>query len=148
MDGCATLAIPVVVTEQYPKGLGPTIAELAERTTGPAIEKDTFSCARESTARSAIEDLGRNQVVVTGIEAHVCVMQTAADLLAAGYEVHVPHDGVNSRRTADRDWALHRMAAAGAIITSTESVLFELLERCGTDDFKRVAALIKEIPLE
>jgi nicotinamidase-related amidase len=75
-------------------------------------------------------------------------MQTVADLLAAGYEVHVPHDAVNSRRTADRDWALHRMAAAGAAITSTESTLFELLERCGTDDFKKVAALIKEIPLD
>jgi len=147
MDGCAALDVPVIVTEQYPKGLGPTVPNLAERLINPAIEKETFSCARAPAASAAVKKLDRGQVIVTGIEAHVCVMQTVADLLAAGYEVHVPHDGVNSRRRADRDWALRRMEATGAVITSTESVLFELLERSGTDDFKIVAALIKNIPV-
>jgi nicotinamidase-related amidase len=110
--------------------------------------KDTFSCAREPAARDAIASTGRRQIVVTGIETHVCVLQTALDLLDAGYEVHVPHDAVNSRRPADREWALHRMATAGAVITSTESALFELLERCGTDDFRTVAGLIKRLPVE
>jgi isochorismate hydrolase len=89
----------------------------------------------------------RQQIIVTGIETHVCVLQTAIDLLNAGYEVHVPHDAVNSRRPADKEWALHRMAQAGATITSTESTLFELLERCDTADFKTVAKLIKKIPV-
>jgi nicotinamidase-related amidase len=85
--------------------------------------------------------------VVTGIEAHVCVLQTALDLLGDGHEVFVPHDAVNSRRLADKEWALHRMAMAGAVITSTESALFELVERCDTADFKTVAKLIKRIPV-
>jgi len=84
---------------------------------------------------------------VTGIETHVCVLQTALDLTNLGYEVHVPHDAVNSRRPADKEWALHRMAAAGATITATESALFELLERCDTTDFKTVAKLIKKLPV-
>ncbi len=85
--------------------------------------------------------------MVTGIETHVCVLQTVLDLLAAGYQVHVPHDAVNSRRPTDKEWALRRMETAGAVITSTESALFELLERCDTDDFKIVAKLIKRIPV-
>ena len=85
--------------------------------------------------------------MVTGIETHVCVLQTVLDLLAAGYQVHVPHDAVNSRRPADKEWALRRMETAGAVITSTESALFELLERCDTTDFKTVAKLIKRIPV-
>ena len=109
--------------------------------------KLTFSCARDAGLKKALEDNGRKQIIVTGIEAHVCVLQTALDLLNAGYEVFVPHDAVNSRRKADRKWALRRMASAGAVITTTESALFELLERCDTTDFKTVAKLIKRIPV-
>ena len=102
---------------------------------------------KEAALRQAITDSRREQIIVTGIETHVCVLQTALDLLDAGFEVYVPHDAVNSRLPSDKDWALHRMAAAGAVITSTESALFELLERCDTTDFKTVAKLIKRIPL-
>jgi nicotinamidase-related amidase len=147
LEGCSALGIPVVVTEQYPKGLGNTVAELADRLADAPIVKDTFSCMREAPAREAIKGTERRQIIVTGVETHVCVLQTAIDLLADGLEVHVPHDAVNSRRVADRDWALDRMIAAGAIVTSTESALFELLEVSGTDDFRTVSKLIRNIPV-
>jgi len=147
VDACKALEVPVVATEQYPKGLGSTVQGLAECLLDTPISKDSFSCAREPAARSALEAAGCSQVILTGIETHVCVLQTAIDLARAGYEVHVPHDAVNSRRAADREWALRRMEAAGVVITSTESALFELLERCDTDEFKVVARMIKKIPV-
>jgi nicotinamidase-related amidase len=146
IEACAALGVPVLATEQYPKGLGPTLAELASLLPAPPLVKDSFSCVREPAVRAALEATGRRQAVVTGIEAHVCVVQTALDLVAAGLQVHVPHDAVSSRRPADKAWALDRMAAAGVIVTTTESALFELLERCGTDEFKLVAALVKRLP--
>jgi nicotinamidase-related amidase len=148
VDAARVLGVPVVATEQYPKGLGPTVDDLARRLPDAAIVKMTFSCAREPEAGQAVKTTGRRQVLVTGIEAHVCVLQTVIDLLDDGFEVHVPHDAVNSRRPSDTRWALHRMAAAGAVVTSTESALFELLERCGTDEFKVVSKLVKQLPVE
>lgn len=148
VDACNALGIPVIATEQYPKGIGPTVDDLAARLPEAAIVKMTFSCAREPEARRAVQATGRRQILVGGIEAHVCVVQTVLDLLGQGFEVHVPHDAVNSRRRSDKRWALHRMAAAGAVVTSTESALFELLERCGTDEFRAVSKLVKELPVE
>ena len=148
VDACTVLSVPVVATEQYPKGLGATVDDLAARLPDAAIVKMTFSCAREPAARQAIQATGRRQVIVTGIEAHVCVLQTVLDLIGEGLDVHVPHDAVNSRRPSDKRWALHRMAAAGAVVTSTESALFELLERCGTEEFKAISKLVKELPVE
>lgn len=148
VDAFGTLELPVVATEQYPKGLGDTVASLRERYEGDPIEKDTFSCVREPRFVQAIEAVGREQLVVCGIEAHVCVVQTVLDLLAAGHQVHVPHDAVNSRRVADREWGMRRMVESGAVPTTTESVLFELVERCGTDDFRAMAALVKRLPVE
>ncbi len=148
VEACRALEVPVLATEQYPKGLGATVHALAAVLPEPPLVKDTFSCFREPVARRAIEAAGCSQAIVTGIEAHVCVLQTAIDLREAGYQVHVPHDAVSSRRDEDRRWALHRMAASGAVITSTESVLFELLERCGTDEFRAVSKMLKEIPVE
>ena len=147
VEACALLGVPVIATEQYPKGLGPTVASLGRLLPGPPLVKDSFSCAREPAALAAIEAGGRRQVVVVGIEAHVCVLQTALDLAAAGFQVHVPHDAVGSRRPADKEWALDRMAAAGVVVTTTESALFELLERCGTDEFRAVSRMIREIPV-
>ena len=148
VEACRALEVPVVASEQYPQGLGATVdglaAALAEKT---PVGKLAFSCIRDENSRWAIESCRRRQILVTGIETHVCVLQTVLDLLAAGYQVHVPHDAVNSRRPADKKWALRRMEAAGAVITSTESALFELLERCDTADFKMVAKLIKRIPV-
>jgi len=147
VEACTLLGVPVVATEQYPKGLGPTVSELASRLPAPPLVKDTFSCAREPAVRTTLEATGRRQAIVVGIEAHVCVLQTALDLAAAGFQVHVPHDAVSSRRPADKEWALERMAAAGVAVTTTESALFELLERCGTDEFKAVSRMIRGIPV-
>ena len=147
VEACHGLDVPVLASEQYPQGLGPTVESLAAALGDTPPGKLTFSFARDDDLKRAIEDSGRNQIIVTGIETHVCVLQTAIDLINIGYEVHVPHDAVNSRRPADKEWALHRMAAAGAVITTTESALFELLERCDTSDFKTVAKLIKRLPV-
>jgi hypothetical protein len=147
VEACHGLEVPTIGSEQYPQGLGPTVPSLAEALGHEWLGKLTFSCARDDGLLEAVKASNRKQIIVTGIETHVCVLQTAIDLLNAGYEVHVPHDAVNSRRPADKEWALHRMAQAGAVITSSESALFELLERCDTADFKTVAKLIKKIPV-
>jgi len=147
VEACRGLGVPVLASEQYPQGLGPTVESLATILGETPPGKLTFSCARDDGLRKTIEGSGRKQIIITGIETHVCVLQTALDLIAAGFEIHVPHDAVNSRRPADKEWALQRMAAAGATITATESALFELLERCDTSDFKAVAKLIKRIPV-
>jgi len=147
VEACKGLGVQVIGSEQYPKGLGPTVESLAAALGEAPAGKLTFSCIRDEELRQSITDSGRQQVVVTGIETHVCVLQTVIDLIGGGFEVHVPHDAVNSRRPADKDWALQRMADAGAVITSTESALFELVERCDTADFKMVAKLIKRIPV-
>jgi nicotinamidase-related amidase len=147
VEACHALDIPVIGSEQYPKGLGATVEPLKTLLGDTPGAKDTFSCARDLGLREALAAAGRPQVVVTGIETHVCVLSTVLDLLAAGYRVHVPHDAVNSRRPADKHWALERMQSDGAVVTSTESVLFEVLERCDTDDFKTVAKLVKKLPV-
>jgi len=147
VEACRGLEVPVIASEQYPQGLGATVDSLAAALADTPVTKLAFSCIRDEKSRWAVESCCRRQIVVTGVETHVCVLQTVLDLLAAGYQVHVPHDAVNSRRPADKEWALRRMETAGAVITSTESALFELLERCDTADFKTVAKLIKRIPV-
>ena len=147
VEACQGLDVPVIASEQYPQGLGPTVESLATILGHTPPAKLTFSCARDEGLREAIEKSGRQQIVVTGIEAHVCVLQTALDLLNDCYEVFVPYDAVNSRRKSDRKWALRRMAASGAVITTTESALFELVERCDTAEFKTIAKLVKNLPV-
>ena len=135
----------VVVTEQYPKGLGRTIAALAEplREAGaaPPIEKVDFSAVRAPGFADAMGDA--TEAVVTGMETHVCVLQTVQDLTARGVKVSVPWDGVASRRDEDRTTALERMRAAGATVTSSESLVFEHLGRAGTEAFKRLSKLLR-----
>ena len=151
-------AVPVVLTEQYPAGLGETRAEVLadfDALTVPKrrLAKTSFGCCGDERFEEILGELrpglepSERQLIVAGIEAHVCVLQTAIDLINAGYEVHVPHDAVNSRRAADKLWALERMQTAGARITTTESALFELLERCDSDEFKTVAKLVKKLPV-
>jgi nicotinamidase-related amidase len=138
VEGARILDLPRVVSEQYPRGLGPTAPEVGLRDE-PRIEKSVFSAAR-----AAGFDLhGRAQAVVCGIETHVCVSQTVHDLLKEGVEVHVPADAVGSRHEIDYERGLERLERAGAIVTTVESVLFELLERAGTPEFKAVQGLIK-----
>ncbi|AYC31927.1 hydrolase [Pseudomonas cavernae] len=133
------LDVPVLATEQYSKGLGPTIAALREQLDEPAlIEKIHFSAARES---ELFQRPGgdRQQFVVCGTEAHVCVLQTVLDLLERGREVFVVAEAVGSRRTEDKALALERMRAAGASIVSREMVAFEWLERAGTELFREIS---------
>jgi len=138
IDGARILELPRVVTEQYPKGLGHSAAELG-LDGEPVIEKTVFSAVRAD----GFSLNGCDQAVVCGIETHVCVSQTVHDLLQRGVEVHVPADAVGSRHERDRRWALERLDRAGAVVTTVESVLFELLGRAGTPEFKQVQALIK-----
>ena len=138
--GARILGVPIVVTEQYPKGLGRTVPEVAEHLNGvEPIEKTCFSAERAD----GFDDHGRRQVLVCGIESHVCVSQTVHDLLDRGLEVHVARDAVSSRTEENREVGIRRMETAGAIVTSVETALFELLGAAGTDEFKQVQALVK-----
>jgi nicotinamidase-related amidase len=131
------LDVPRLVSEQYPKGLGHTAPEVGLQDEKP-IEKTVFSAVRADGF-----DLGeRDQAIVCGIETHVCVSQTVHDLLGKGVEVHVPADAVGSRHEIDYERGLERMERAGAVVSTVEAALFELLERAGTPEFKAVQKLI------
>jgi nicotinamidase-related amidase len=138
LQAAARLGIPVWVTEQYPKGLGPTVAELAGSLPADAqrIEKTSFSAC-------AALPLTRPQVILAGMEAHVCVLQTALELAAAGREVFVVGDAVCSRTEANRANALERLQAAGVVVANTESVLFEWLRDATHDQFRTISKLIR-----
>ncbi len=138
VEAARILDLPRIVSEQYPKGLGHSVPELG-LDGEPVIEKTVFSAVRAEGFSLS----GRDQVVVCGIETHVCVSQTAHDLLQRGIEVHVPADAVGSRHEHDYRWGLERLDRAGAVVTTVEAVLFELLGRAGTPEFKQVQALVK-----
>jgi nicotinamidase-related amidase len=143
---CDRLGVPVVATEQYPAGLGRTLPELAAalpQGTAP-IAKMTFSCGGDEGFRRAVAELRREQWVLCGIETHVCVYQTALDLLRDGRQVALAADAVSSRRPRDRELALARMRDLGVQVMSTEMVLFEILRQAGTADFRAVAPILKE----
>jgi nicotinamidase-related amidase len=138
--GARILGLPVIVTQQYPKGLGATVPELVEHLDGiEPIDKVCFSAA----AADGFDLQGRDQALICGIESHVCVSQTAHDLLDRGVQVHVARDAVSSRTEENRELGLHKMEGSGAVVTSVETALFELLGAAGTDDFKQVQALVK-----
>lgn len=138
------LGIPILASEQYPRGIGHIVPELAailpEQT---VVEKLHFSCLQDAIYNHRLRDLGRRQTIVAGIEAHVCVLQTAEDLLSAGYTVFVVADAISSRKAANQRAAIHRLAAAGARIVTTEMVVFEWLGKAGTAEFKEIIPLIK-----
>jgi isochorismate hydrolase len=136
--------VPIVVSEQYPKGLGPTIAEAAAHLEGiTRHEKLFFSCYRDEGIKKAIKSTGRKTAVIIGIETHVCVMQTAMDLLADGYRVVIASDAVCSRRAHDRVTSLDAMARLGVLIYPTETIAFMFMEKAGTDLFKKLSGLFK-----
>jgi nicotinamidase-related amidase len=143
--GFQILDVPVIVTEQYPKGLGPTVEEIvlslpenAER-----IEKKAFSACGSTSFKKSLDELEVSQVVVCGVEAHVCVNQTAHDLLADDYDVHVLTDCVASRFDHDREAGLSKMYGSGVNPSSVEMALFELMRNSGHEKFKEIQALIK-----
>jgi nicotinamidase-related amidase len=142
------LHIPVVVSEQYPRGLGPTVAGLKLALSDPGlvvekVEKIEFSCVDSPAFKEVHRRLGRDQWIVVGMEAHVCVYQTARDLVALGARVHVPADAVISRAPANVRIGLDLCTRAGAIVTGTETVVFDALRRAGTDEFRALSRLLK-----
>ena len=145
VSGFGILGIPIIVTEQYPKGLGPTAEEI--RFSLPdgyePIEKSTFSAFSADGVRARLDELKPQDVVLCGIEAHVCVNQTALELVEAGYKVHLLTDCVGSRFEHDKQAGLSRMSAAGVISSSVEMALFELMRNSNHEKFKDVQALVK-----
>lgn len=149
IDGARVLGIPAVATEQYPQGLGGTLPELAERLCDGLLEnipeKMTFSSLGCPGLLDSLRDRGVRKILLCGIEAHVCVAQTAFDLMADGWRVYVVVDAVGSRFPLDYRTALSRMDSAGASLTTTEAALFELCAVAGTPRFKEISRLAKEI---
>jgi isochorismate hydrolase len=144
IKGFKILNIPIFYTEQYPKGLGPTSQLLLKELEGlSAIQKISFSCLGAGNLFHRLKDSNVSQVVIAGIESHVCVQQTVLDLLANDFQVDVCADAVSSRKENDLNTALERMSKNNAEITTVESVLFELLEESGTEEFKKISSIIK-----
>jgi len=142
--GVSVFGIPLVVTEQTPQKLGPTIPEIGELLSGAAlIAKASFSCWKNQDYVRAVKTHNRKDILVAGIEAHVCVYQTVMDMLAEGYRVHVVADAVSSRTARNREIGMARMRDAGAAIVSTEMVLFELLQTAESDKFKDIFKIVK-----
>lgn len=149
LDVVRIFRVPVLATEQYTKGLGHTVPPLAARLRAcdaTIIEKPTFSACGFDPVRDAMARIDRPQVIVVGIEAHVCVQQTALDLAAMNYDTFVCADAVGSRGRLDYETSLGRMRQSGVYVTTVESVVFELCERCDTERFKQMIKVIKANP--
>jgi nicotinamidase-related amidase len=144
LESASELNIPVLVTEQYVNGLGATLPELKEKAAGaPCYEKMTFSCCGSSEFITKLKETGRTQVIITGMESHVCVLQTVIDLRDAGFDVHVVKDAVMSRSKQNWLTAIEIMTLAGAVPTCTETVVFQLLKIAGTEEFRKLSKLVK-----
>lgn len=147
----ALVGVPIIATRQYPAGLGPTDAELEnalvrlaeEGATVLGVDKTTFDCCAEPEFLDALAACARLQVIVAGMETHICVTQTALDLTTRGFEVQVAADAVCSREPVIHEVALDRMRAAGVVVTSSESVMYELVGRAATDEFRALLAIVK-----
>jgi len=138
------MAIPILITEQYPKGLGNTVAEIKmEMGSILPIEKVSFSCCGVVTFKDKLNRLRRRQILLTGIETHVCILQTANDLIQEDYEVHVVADAVCSRKRLDWETGLRWMEKRGAMISTTEIIAFQLLKEAGTEEFRTLSKLLK-----
>lgn len=145
LNGLNVLKIPLIVSEQYPKGLGTTVSKLQDAIdeSSPIIEKTSFSCLGSDTFESKLKDINRDIVLVFGIESHVCVLQTVLDLIAQGKTAVVIVDCISSRQRRDMRVALKRMKKEGAFLSTYESILFELCQTSGTEEFKTISKLVK-----
>jgi nicotinamidase-related amidase len=144
IKGIRVFDIPVILTEQYPAGLGPTLPEITGLLPDvKPIDKFCFSCCDEERFQEELESLKREQVLIAGIEAHVCVYQTAMDLLGKGYQVQVVVDGISSRDAENKEVCLTKMTNAGISPTTTEMALFELLKIAKGDKFKQISNIVK-----
>jgi len=146
VQACQLLSVPIIVTEQYPKGLGRTVNEIAQHLTeGPEpIEKILFSACGEQEFNTRLRESHVEQIMICGIEAHICVSQTAHDLLQNGYQVHLLSDAVSTRLPRNCEVGINKMARSGAIVSSIETALFELCS-AGTPEFKGMQALVKAL---
>jgi nicotinamidase-related amidase len=147
IDGAALLGLPILATEQYPKGLGATVPELRSRLSDIADKVAFSSCGCEAFCRQ-LAAAKLHKVLVCGIEAHVCIQQTALDLVANGYRVYVAVDAVGARYEIDFEIALRRFELAGVTLTTTEAALFEWCRESVTPEFKQISALVREKPPE
>ena len=143
IDAAKILGLPVAATEQYPKGLGPTVPELAERL-GPMPSKLAFSAGGCPAVFEELRNRGLHKILVCGIETHVCVALTVLDLLADGWRAYVAVDAVGSRFEIDRRTALDRMDSSGATLTTVEAAIFEWCEAAGTPEFKEISRLARD----
>jgi nicotinamidase-related amidase len=144
IEAATRLNVPLLVSEQYPRGLGPTVPELAAVIPeGRTVEKMHFSCIGDPGFAERFRAIGRRQAIVAGVEAHVCVLQTVEDLLASGTETFVVADATSSRTEQNHAAAMERLCGAGARIVTTEMVVFEWLAKAGTPEFRELSALIK-----
>lgn len=144
IQGIQVLGLPIFWMEQYPKGLGPTIPEVAELLTGQnPLAKLSFSAWGQDEFQEKLRASGRRQILLAGIETHICVYQTARSLLVQNYHVEVVTDAVSSRTPENKRIGLDKMARAGAEITSVETALFELLQTAGTPQFKEISHLVR-----
>lgn len=145
VQGARVLGLPILVTEQYPKGLGPTEPSLAELLTADSapVEKLAFSCGAVKEIARRLYASGRKQIVIAGMETHVCVFQTVRDLVAGGYQPFVARDAVLSRTAENHETGLALMRESGATISSTETALFDLLGEAGTPEFKQISPLLR-----
>lgn len=142
LDAANLLGVPATATEQYPKGLGPTTPELAKRLSPELPAKTAFSCCGAAGFLADLRAGGRPNVVLAGMETHVCVMQTALDLLEAGFQVFLPADALAARFAVDHDTALRRLERAGAIPTTAEAVVFECVGDASHPQFRAVSRLV------
>ena len=143
LRGAEILGLETVITEQYPKGLGNTCKEVDLGANANIIEKVCFSCMLSEPVNEQLKLTNVKSLIICGVESHICVLKTTLDALKAGYEVHVVADAVSSRTAENKQLALDRMRQAGAFITSVEMILFMLLDKAGTDEFKAISKLIK-----
>ncbi|MCI0503485.1 hydrolase [Candidatus Micrarchaeota archaeon] len=144
VESAKILGIPLIVTEQYPKGLGGTSGKIALPQDVAPIEKVSFSCFGSDDFNERLHHLKRDTLVIFGTEAHICVLKTALDARKAGFGTHVVADAVSSRKAIDCIAGIERMRQSGVFIATTEMVLFQLMDRAGSEEFRAVSALIKQ----
>lgn len=143
-EGMKKLGIPNIVTQQYTKGIGETIPPIAEAVGRfTPIDKTSFSCMGNEEFVAKLEEADRDTIVICGIEAHICLQQTVLELLAKGYKVYVPSDCTSSRSEHDKLWSLDRMSGAGAVVTTYEAILYELLRSAEAEEFKAISKIVK-----
>ncbi|MBE2246118.1 MAG: hydrolase [Candidatus Competibacteraceae bacterium] len=143
IQGASVLSLPIIVTEQYPQGLGATCSDIVIPDKDAVIQKMCFSCMQSEDVIKRIKNQKITDIIIAGVESHICVLKTALEAIDAGYRVHIVADAVSSRTNINKELAIERMRQSGAYIVSTEMILFMLIQEAGTDTFRSISKLIK-----